>query len=247
MHIIRLNLEKLTLPCKRGFIRRSVNTTTGADMTQIRKMWPTPILLMLLSTQVSAAQPCPLVGPNLLLDPDFAIEEENPSSNHWSRVRHAGINGYQVEIAQGELTIKKIAPQHWLYYGQRVAASELKGVKMAFTAELKLDMTPVAGQSLARSSGGLDIFVRSASGSVIWSSRRNHEPRLGKTDWETVQVVFIVPPNPHNIALNFMHEADGTMQVRHPSFRQVDETEKHCAVTPDRPQAIEALADPPLR
>ena len=217
-------------------------------MTPIRKFWPAALPLLSLTLPVSATGLCPLAGPNLLLDPDFAIEAENPNSTHWKRARHAGVNAYRIEIEKGELTIRKVEAQEWFYYGQSVEVSEYKGEKMAFTAELKLDLTPVPRSYSSAPGGGLDIAARSKSGDVIWSSWRNHEPRLGKTDWVTVQVVFKVPPRARKVELKFMHEgADGTMQVRNPSFHLVDESETPCAVTPDRSQAKDDAADPPLR
>lgn len=206
----------------------------------------TALLLAGLGLPVSAAGVCPLTGPNLLQDTDFAIEAQNPQSTHWKRARHAGENNYQVDIANGELTITKTGPQDWFSYSQRVPLAELRGVKVAFTAELKFDMTPTAGMSSAMSNGGLDIAVRSGMGNIIWTSQRNHQPRLGKTDWQTVQVVFAIPRRAKVADLRFTHAADGTLQVRNPSFRRVDETGQSCPVTPDRPSS-KAKEEPPLR
>lgn len=216
-------------------------------MTAIRTFWPAALPLLSLTLPVSATDICPLTGPNLLLDPDFAIEAKNPNSPHWKRARHAGVNAYRIEIDKGELTIRKVEPQYWFYYGQSVSVSEHKGAKMAFTAELKLDLTPTPGLHYRPTDGGLDITARSSSGDIIWSSERNHEPRLGKTDWTQVQVVFVVPPRAAKVELKFMHEADGTMQVRNPSFRLVDETETSCAVTPDRSPPKDDTPEPALR
>lgn len=217
-------------------------------MTAIGNFWAAALALLSLTLPVSATALCPLAGPNLLLDPDFAIEAETPNSPHWKRARHAGVNGYRIAIEKGVLTISKVEPQEWFYYGQSVEVSQYKGAKMAFTADLKLDLTPVPGTFSLTPGGGLDITARSRSGDVIWSSWRNHEPRLGKTDWVTVQVVFEVPPRTHKVVLKFMHDqADGTLQVRNPSFGLVDETEAPCAVTPHRPHTRDASTETPLR
>ena len=217
-------------------------------MKPFSKKWPALILLMHLSSPAPAAQECPLVGPNYLMDPDFALESKDPLSPHWKAMMHAGADAYRTEIAEGELTIRKIAPQEWFNYQQRVSVADKHGVKMAFSAELKLDMKPPADALFSIDpSGGLDITVRSASDRIIWSSERNHEPRLGKTEWEKVQVVFVVPARAQKLDLGFTHYADGTLQVRKPSFRKVDETAGPCPVTPDRSSSYENYEETPLR
>ena len=185
------------------------------------KLYPL-VMLTTFTASLSAADLCPLKGPNLLLDADFAMEAEDPVSRHWNRARHAGENVYRVDIADGELTITKTGPQEFFYYGQRVPVAGKKSAKMAFTAEIKLNLTPVPGALSSMSSGGLDIAAIAGSGNTIWSSQRNHQPRIGKTDWETVQVVFKIPPRAKALDLRLMHTADGTMQVRNPSLHKVD-------------------------
>ena len=190
---------------------------------------------------------CVLTGPNLLLDPDFSLEARDPVAGPWHRTMHAGQQAYEVEFANSELTISKFAAQEWLYISQRVRVGKYKGRKMAFSAELKLDLSPTPGLPANASGGGLDVIGYSGAGNILWSSRRNHEPRIGTTDWRWVQVVLKIPPITRYIDAMFIHEAEGTLQIRNPSLRLVDESKSQCEVTPDNSAQYQLSEDPPLR
>ncbi len=156
---------------------------------------PAILLVTLMGLPLLAQGQCPVTGPNLLVDADFTLEGDDPQSPHWKSHRHAGAAAYSTQISKGELTIRKTAPQHWFYFGQRVSAVDQRQQKLAFSAELKLDLTPASGEYRSfRPGGGLAIKALTVGG-ILWTSQLNHQPRIGKTDWQPVQVVFTVPAN----------------------------------------------------
>ncbi len=208
---------------------------------------PAILLVTLMGLPLLAQGQCPVTGPNLLVDADFTLEGDDPQSPHWKSHRHAGAAAYSTQISKGELTIRKTAPQHWFYFGQRVSAVDQRQQKLAFSAELKLDLTPASGEYRSlRPGGGLTIKALTGGG-ILWTSQLNHQPRIGKTDWQPVQVVFTVPANAQVLDLGFLHEADGTLGVRKVSLHTVDESEAPCAVTPDPMHPSNRPEEPPLR
>ena len=212
-----------------------------------RHKQPAILLVTLMGLPLLAHGQCPLTGPNFLVDAYFALEADDPQSPHWKAHRHAGAAAYSTDISNGELTIRKTAPQYWFYFGQRVSAVDLREQKLAFSAELKLDLTPAAGEYRSlRPGGGLTIKALTGGG-ILWTSQLNHQPRIGTSDWQPVQVVFAVPANAQVLDLGFLHEADGTLQVRKPSLRAVDESEAPCAITPDPTHPSNRPAETPLR
>ena len=101
---------------------------------------------------------------------------------------------------------------------------------MAYTAEIKLDLTP-EGMRAFPIGGGLTLVARSGNNTIVLLSKLNHEPRLGKTDWLPVEVIVDLPRNTKIIDLDFIHQASGVLQVRNPSFHRVDADSKACAIT----------------
>lgn len=175
---------------------------------------------------------CLPTGDNYLQDADFALEQQDPRSNAWITIQHAGEPSFEFTPVNGELTIRKIGTQPWGVFRQQLRNVELGGERMAFTAELKFDLNTVDSRAY-NAGGGLTLTARSGRNRIVRQSTFNHEPRLGHTQWVPVQVIVDIPGNTQNIELGFMHQAEGTFQVRNPSFHRVDASSPACAVTPD--------------
>lgn len=192
------------------------------------------ILATLLASCGSANDPdiCPGVGENYLQDADFALEQQNPRSKHWTSSQHAGENSFSMTIENGELTIAKIGSQDWGVFRQKLRSSELGGARMMFAAEIKLDLG-AEGVRAFPVGGGLSMIARSGRNRILLKSVLNHEPRLGKTEWQKVWVIVDVPDRTQVVDLGFLHQASGVLQVRKPSFHRVNATSAACAVTPD--------------
>ena len=200
-----------------------------------RPTWRLTVIaaLALLSSCAEPVDPnvCQILSDNYLLDSDFALEKQDPQSKHWSTLQHAGETSFEFIIENGELTINKIGTQPWGVFRQKLRTDELGGARMAYTAEIKLDLTP-EGMRAFPIGGGLSLAARSGNNRIVLLSKLNHEPRLGKTDWLPVEVIVDLPSNTKIIDLDFIHQASGVLQVRNPSFHRVDAESTACAITP---------------
>ena len=177
---------------------------------------------------VMADSACKVKGPEYLQDTDFALEAESSRSKHWTGVQHAGEKSYATTFDDGVLTIDKIGTQPWHIFRQRLDPAELAGKLMAFSAELKLDLSESDRAGIDRTGGGMHMTIRSRSGRSL-KAVYPHEPHLGSSDWFPVQLVVRIPRNVAIVELGFRHEAEGSFQVRKPSFREV---KGRCEVSP---------------
>jgi hypothetical protein len=195
------------------------------------------VTLVLMSYCSSAnSDMCELVAGNLLQDPMFLKRKPPGVLEYWVGTQHAGEPSFELEFDSGELTINKTGTQPWFYFRQNVAVEELVGKKLALTVELKLDLKqPKRSQGLT-AGGGIKMVVRSSSlqgRKLLLRSTLDHEPHAGKTDWYPVQVVIKLPKRSSTLDVGFLHQADGTLQVRNPSLQLVDESRRPCAVSPN--------------
>ena len=194
------------------------------------------LCLAAFSSFSQGAELCELKGPNYLQDADFALEAADKRSKHWAGIQHAGERSFDAQIDDGVLTISRIATQPWYLFRQRIPPGDLGGELMAFTAELKLDLTPpqTMFSFFSKSGGGMQLIVRSRNGSSL-EAIFPHEPHMGSSDWFTAQAVVQVPRDVAVIEASFRHEADGSFQVRNASFRKVkDDCEPNVGV-PEAP------------
>jgi hypothetical protein len=198
---------------------------------------PVLALAILLASCGDTTDPdvCQKLGDNLLQDADFELEKQDGRSKAWGALQHAGEKSFEYTIENGELTIEKIGTQPWGIFRQRLRTSDLNGTRMAFTAELKMDLSP-DGARIPPTGGGLNLTARSGNNRILLRSTLNHEPRIGKTDWQPVRVIVDIPETTEIIELGFLHQASGVLQVRKPSFHQVDAASPACAVTPEPAQ-----------
>jgi hypothetical protein len=168
---------------------------------------------------------------NLIEDANFSLEEENNQSRLWVQSQHAGELSFTTNIQKGVLTISKIGTQPWFTYKQLVQAKKYAGQKMVFSADLKLDLDPPRLSHGFGDGGGLMIVAKSANRKLLLRSVLEHEPHIGKTDWQRVQVIVQLPKSTRRVTLAFLHQADGIMQVRNPFFGAVTPGTKDCPIT----------------
>ena len=199
----------------------------------LRILLAAPLLLLIACESVRHDAFCPLAGDNYLQDSDFALEAENKRSQHWGSLQHAGGHSFNTSIADGELTIAKVGDVEWFVYRQLLRTRDLAGKKMVFSAELKFDLQPPAVPHGWKAGGGLNVVARADGGKLLLLSSLNHEPHMGTHDWHEVQVIVLLPADTSMIEVGFLHQADGTLQVRKPAFHVVKGNSAACAVTPE--------------
>lgn len=185
-------------------------------------------LCLLLPGVARPSELCELEGPEYLQDADFALEAADRRSKHWTGIQHAGERSFVPSIEAGVLRIEKVGTQPWYIYRQRIKPGDLGGKLMAFTAELQLDLQKPEASGMARDGGGLQLTVRTRNGQA-YSAEFPHEPHIGETDWFTAQLVVRIPKNAAIIEPAFRHQADGVLNARNVSFREVKGS---CELTP---------------
>ena len=179
---------------------------------------------------------CELTGGNYLQNPGFNQSTSGGGQRFWGGGQHAGEKSFEMKFDNGELTISKIGTQPWMAFRQTVAATELAGKKLAMNAELRLDLQQPERAQGFLVGGGLKIAARASDArgrKLLLRSILDHQPRLGKTDWYPVQVVVQLPEKTSTVEVGFLHQADGTLQIRNPSFQLVDESVTPCEVSPN--------------
>ena len=176
---------------------------------------------------------CALTGDNYITNPDFSERSRSGNAKHWGGIQHAGEKSFEVAIDGEELTIQKVGSQPWFLLRQKFQAQQLAGKKVAFSAEIKLDMQPPAIYMAFKMGGGLQLTVKSKSSNrILLRSTLDHDPHIGKSDWQKIQVVVRLPKKAGTIELDVLHQADGELSIRRPSFTLIDESARKCKLTP---------------
>ena len=178
------------------------------------------------------AEFCELKGENYLKNTDFSLKTSSGNTVDWTAIQHAGEPSFEVNYQGDEVTIRKTGTQPWMMLKQRFRTIDLGRKKVAFTAEIKLDLREPEILHAFKKGGGLQLTATSKSSArLLLKSTLDHTPRMGKTDWERVQVVVKLPPKTGVVEVSFLHQADGVLQVRKPSLRVVDESNGKCKRT----------------
>jgi hypothetical protein len=184
-------------------------------------------LLVACSTDKPEEQ-CQGRGKNLLQDPSFSTISAPRSQRRWFASQHAGKKSFEYETKNGEMEIRKTGNEPWFILRQIVPRKEIPGKFAVFSAEIKLAMEPAAIEHGFEMGGGLSVTAM-ANGKPIVRSTLEHEPRIGNTDWQRVAVRVELPKKIDSVRVGFLHQADGTLWVRNPSFQKTNK-----ASCPDR-------------
>ena len=165
-------------------------------------------------------QQCQGRGKNLLQDPTFASLDAPRRERKWSTAEHAAGKSFRHSVSNGELLIEKTGVEPWFIVTQSLAGDAIPGKRVVFSAEIKLDMRPPAIPQGFKQGGGL-TFTAIAGGKPILQSVMEHEPHMGTSDWQPVQVVLDLPRRVDSVRLGFIHQADGNLSIRNPSLQRV--------------------------
>ncbi|WP_116365934.1 hypothetical protein [Parahaliea mediterranea] len=162
-------------------------------------------------------------GDNLLQNPAF---DTNPAgaAPPWMSSQHAGEKSFELRYKDGVASIVKIATQPWFQLVQSVPVGDLRGKRLRYSAELKLDLTEEGVTHGFNVGGGLTVTLRGDPDPVmggdrlLYSEQFEHEPHIGTTDWVSVSTDIDVPANASSLRLGFAQYANGGMEIRQPAL-----------------------------
>ena len=158
---------------------------------------------------------------NLIQDTSFTTLFSHRSQRLWHTSEHAAGGTFEPGVENGVLSIRKIGDEPWFTVTQSPDAESLAGKKLAFSAEIRLDLHEPEKPHAFGYGGGLTVLAR-RGGKVVVRSTLEHEPHFGTHDWQTVKVVFPLPKNTTYLRVGFVHQAGGVIQVRNPALHVVD-------------------------
>lgn len=162
---------------------------------------------------------CQGKGKNLLQDPQFQTVDAPRRERRWFGSEHAAGRSFKHSVSNGELLIEKTGIEPWFIMTQSIPREDIPGKKVVFSAEIKLDMLPPAVAHGFKQGGGLTVTAK-ANGKPVVSSVMDHEPHMGTTDWQPVQVVVDLPKRLDSVRFGFIHQADGSISIRNPSLQR---------------------------
>ncbi|RLQ21798.1 hypothetical protein DWB85_10955 [Seongchinamella sediminis] len=168
----------------------------------------------------SGSEQCQGRGQNLLQDPDFATIGGSRRERQWFHSQHGGEPSFEHSASNGELLIEKTGSEPWFILTQIIQRADIPGRRVVFSAEIKLDLHPPAIPHAFKQGGGLTVTAM-ANGKPVLRSLMEHEPHMGTTDWQPVQVVLELPKQVQSVRLGFIHQADGSMRVRNPALKRI--------------------------
>lgn len=191
---------------------------------------------------------CAVLSGNLIQDTSFTTLFAPRSQRLWHVAEHAAGGTYEPSVKDGVLSIRKIGDEPWFTVNQVPEVKDLAGKKLAFSAEIKLDLHEPEHPHGFGYGGGLTVLAQSGSKMVV-NSTLEHEPNFGTHDWQSVQVVFPLPKNTTFVRVGFVHQAGGVIQVRNPALHVVDPDcpstvrEQSGPVQPGRPSDLGRLSN----
>ena len=165
-----------------------------------------------------------LQSENLLANVDFGSSAPSANLRPWSSGQHAGEKSFSTRVDNDVLTIDRIGTQPWFRFSQTPQAMKLRGASMVFRSEIRLALDTDSPRLGFDPGGGLQVLVWgdpdpiTGGDRLVFDSTMAHEPRLGTTDWMEVSVAFTVPPTATRMRVGFVHQANGSMQVRNPGL-----------------------------
>lgn len=171
-----------------------------------------------------ASGQCEGRGKNLLQDPGFETVGGSRRERKWTGSQHGGEPSFSYSASDGGLLIEKTGSEPWFILTQVIPRDDIPGRRVIFSAEIKLDLQPPAIPHAFKQGGGLTLTAM-ANGKAVVRSMMEHEPHMGRTDWQPVQVVADLPKRAQIVRLGFIHQADGRIQVRKPALRRLAGTD----------------------
>ena len=174
---------------------------------------------------------CQLGEENFLNDADFSAEAESSRSKHWTGIQHAGEKSFKVSFEGPVAVFEKTGSQPWFLYRQHLRTDQFATLKVAFTAEVRLSAREAETGEKDDDLAGLRLAAMGSSGKPILRAENRMSDASERDEWQVVQVIMQVPKATKSLKANVFHESEGTLRMRNPSLRLVDETTKDCLIT----------------
>jgi hypothetical protein len=195
-------------------------------MIAFKTLSPKPRLLALVCAVIfsefslAATELCD--SPNLIADATFETSNSTEVRNAWSAIEHSTPGSFAVSSEDGTLTIEKVGEEPWFIYRQRIKAKDFAGKTVRFSAQLKFDTDAPSEEGKVQHGAGMFFEVRNRSRRKVMGSIMDHEPNYGKTDWVPVTLEFKLPGNVLDVAPGFIHQANGSLQIKAPSLVAIE-------------------------
>jgi hypothetical protein len=170
---------------------------------------------------------CKPKGKNLLKDPKFSTVFKPRAKRKRTAAEHRAGEPFEYEVNEAELLIRKTGKEPWFIMTQIVPGDDIKGKTVLFSADIKLNMQPPKATQSLKTGGGLTLTAM-VNGKPSLRSILEHEPHMGRSDWQTVKVKMELPKNLEFLRLGFLHQADGELSARNPSLRRLPNSD--CAL-----------------
>jgi hypothetical protein len=194
------------------------------------------LLAYLFMAMPGQASHCELKGKEYIRNADFSRVHAQGTPVHWGSSQHSNSHSFETELTDDEFTIRKVGSEPWYIFTQNIDGAPLAGKVVVYSAELKLDLRRPQRSGTRRNGGGLRLMAQKRSPNTgmyrnLLGSTLDHEPRMGQTDWQKVEIVVKVPVKTERLSVGFVHQADGVMQVRKPSLRRANLAAAPCPRT----------------
>ena len=165
---------------------------------------------------VAAAGAC-AAGENLIRDARFTTLDAPRFQRAWLSSQHSSDVAFEYQAEQGVLTITRTGDEPWFVLGQDFEGGQWGGKRVRFSAELKMELTPPEPGHGFRKGGGLLLRARQG-GRIVFNSEFEHDPHMGRHDWQRVSVTGAIPPRADSLRAGFQHQAGGRLQARNPEL-----------------------------
>lgn len=153
---------------------------------------------------------------SLLIDPYF--ESLFQEGSVWLYRQHGGPSSFSLTANDGQLDFKRTGTEPWAIYRQKVTDPRLSGRVVRFSAELKGDISDEVSHGFGAKSG---LFLR--LGPRPDANMGDHEPNVGKWDWQRVTVEATLPDIFDYVEVGFIYQGgEGVLSARSPRLELVE-------------------------
>lgn len=153
---------------------------------------------------------------SLLLDPTFDSFAQEGSA--WRYRQHTGPSSFSLTVNDGQLDFSRTGPEPWAIYRQKITDPRLSGRLVRYSAEMKGEVSDEVTHAFGAKSG---LFLR--LGPRPDANMADHDPNIGKWDWQRVTVEATVPEMFDYLEAGFIYQGgEGMLSARAPRLELVE-------------------------